>query len=229
MKFIKIIKSKKLIFLALSTLLVTACGNNFHNYEKGRILKNCSTHLRSVDKSAKLDEYLPYISSSAKRHNITPQMIATVIDVESGWYPKAVSKACALGLMQIIQKSAGKDIYEKWGMLGVPSVEVLFDPKKNIEIGTRYLDIIGNEYLKELKRNTPKEQAKWIYLTFASYKAGIGSVRQMMGGDFSLVNKMPYSYVRELIIKQGAKYDHELVYHMYKMEQSWKKYRFLSE
>jgi len=63
--------------------------------------------------------------------------VAAVIHTESGFRENAVSARGARGLMQVMPSTA------EWvaGRIGYPSfsVEMLFDPRYNIEIGTWYL------------------------------------------------------------------------------------------
>jgi soluble lytic murein transglycosylase-like protein len=78
-----------------------------------------------------------------------------VIAAESNFDPKAVSRKNARGLMQLLPETAAR--------LGVKDV---FDPKENIDAGTRYLRDLLQKYNNDL------------VLTLAAYNAGPDRVQQ---------------------------------------------------
>ena len=70
-------------------------------------------------------------------HSVPAALVKAVITRESSWNPRAVSRAGALGLMQLLPATAAK--------VGV-SREELFDPAKNILAGVRLLAILLRHY-----------------------------------------------------------------------------------
>jgi soluble lytic murein transglycosylase-like protein len=68
------------------------------------------------------------IDAASGKHLIDAEFIRSVIRAESGFNPKAVSPKGAQGLMQLMPQTAQK--------LGVADS---FDPRSNIDAGTRYL------------------------------------------------------------------------------------------
>lgn len=65
----------------------------------------------------------------AARHNeVEPLLVMAIIQAESRYDPKAVSRSGARGLMQLMPQTA-----EAWG------VTDSFDPRQNVEGGVRYL------------------------------------------------------------------------------------------
>lgn len=98
--------------------------------------------------------YDRYISAAARKHGLSSSLIRAVIRAESDFDPRAVSKAGACGLMQIMPGTA-KD-------LGVVDP---FDPRENILGGTRYLKELLTQFNGELP------------LALAAYNAGPGKVQ----------------------------------------------------
>ena len=94
----------------------------------------------------------------AREHSLSPELIHSVIKVESNYNPYAVSSKGALGLMQLIPATARR--------FGVSDV---FNPIENIQGGARYL-----RYLLDLYAgNYP--------LALAAYNAGEGAVTKYGG------------------------------------------------
>ena len=83
-------------------------------------------------------DYDGFIEESASRHNVDPDLIRAVTTQESSWKPKARSNKGASGLMQLMPATARN--------LGVKNI---YDPKENIEGGTKYLrqllDMFGGD------------------------------------------------------------------------------------
>jgi hypothetical protein len=93
--------------------------------------------------------YANFIADSARAHGVAPELVASVIAVESNFNPNAVSWRAARGLMQLMPETAAR--------FGVTKV---FDPQQNIEAGTRYLKELLIRYKDDLD------------LTLAAYNAG---------------------------------------------------------
>jgi soluble lytic murein transglycosylase-like protein len=89
------------------------------------------------------------IHEAAKRYSVDADLITSVIAAESNFDPMAVSRRNARGLMQLLPVTATQ--------LGVKNV---FDPKENIEAGTRYLGDLLHLYRNDLA------------LALAAYNAG---------------------------------------------------------
>jgi soluble lytic murein transglycosylase-like protein len=94
----------------------------------------------------------------ARQNQLSPQLIHSVIQVESNYDPYAVSPKGALGLMQLIPSTARR--------FGVSDV---FDPADNIQGGARYL-----KYLLELYKGDNTR-------ALAAYNAGEGAVSRYGG------------------------------------------------
>jgi hypothetical protein len=99
--------------------------------------------------------FADFISESARAHGVAPELVASVIAVESNFNPNAVSWRYARGLMQLMPQTAAR--------FGVTKI---FDPQQNIDAGTRYLKELLVRYNGDLS------------LTLAAYNAGPDRVEQ---------------------------------------------------
>jgi soluble lytic murein transglycosylase-like protein len=95
------------------------------------------------------------IESASAQYLVDADLITSVIAAESNFDPKAISRRNARGLMQLLPETATR--------LGVQDV---FDPKENINAGTRYL----GELLKQYKND--------LVLALAAYNAGPEKVQK---------------------------------------------------
>ena len=82
-----------------------------------------------------VDELRNHVSRFAEEYNIDEELIRAVIQVESGWKRDAVSSKGAMGLMQLMPRTAT--------MLGVDDA---FDAEQNIEGGVKYLAQLTDKY-----------------------------------------------------------------------------------
>jgi soluble lytic murein transglycosylase-like protein len=98
------------------------------------------------------------ITTTSQRHRVDPDLIASVIHAESNFNPHAVSNKGAQGLMQIMPQTAFQ--------LGLRNA---FDPKDNVEGGTRYLRELLERYNFDLIK------------ALAAYNAGPRRVEQYGG------------------------------------------------
>ncbi len=94
-----------------------------------------------------------YITESATRHGVDPLLIYSIMHQESSFKQRAISHKGARGLMQLMPGTAAR--------YGVTNI---FDPKQNIEGGTRYMRFLLNRFEGDLS------------LALAGYNAGEGAV-----------------------------------------------------
>jgi soluble lytic murein transglycosylase len=93
--------------------------------------------------------YAREIADAAARYAVPERLIWAVIKVESGFDPRAVSRRGARGLMQLMPETAA--------ILGVRDP---FDPRQNIDGGTRHLRAMMVRFRYDLR------------LAVAAYNAG---------------------------------------------------------
>ena len=117
--------------------------------------------------------YADFINRYGKVYQLNPEVTAAVIQAESSFQPRAVSRAGANGLMQIIPdtwKQVNKRVNICKGRhAGECSTECYFEPELNIGIGTAYL----SELVQRFNGN--------MILALAAYNAGPGVVERYGG------------------------------------------------
>ncbi|WED22199.1 membrane-bound lytic murein transglycosylase MltC [Vibrio sp. JC009] len=117
-------------------------------------------------------KYADIVRRASQRYNIPEDLIYAIIKTESSFNPYAVSWANAYGLMQVVPKTAGADVFKLVKKRsGQPSPEYLFNPENNIDTGTAYFYILKNRYLKEVKNPLSQE-----YSMISAYNGGAGGV-----------------------------------------------------
>ncbi|MDG6773367.1 murein transglycosylase domain-containing protein [Thiomicrorhabdus sp. ZW0627] len=122
-------------------------------------------------------QYRDWVTDYAKQFDVSPALVFAIMETESDFQPKAVSRSNALGLMQLKPQAAGKDVYQYVDMRkGQPSRKDLFDAKNNIRMGTAYLGLLAHDYLDQVKDKDNKE-----LLVIASYNGGLSTVLKLFG------------------------------------------------
>ncbi len=117
------------------------------------------------------------IQKVSKEYKVDSKLIEAIIQVESGFDPKAISRAGAMGLMQLMPETA-KDM----------GVRYPYDPLQNITGGTKYF----RKMLKTFRGNTK--------LALAAYNAGPTAVKAYRGVP-------PYTETRNYVKKVLAAYN----------------------
>ena len=123
------------------------------------------------------DIYEELVLEHSKRHSLRPELVRAVIQVESGFDPRATSPKGAMGLMQLMPQTARS--------LGVLNA---YDPEENIRGGTTYLRQLLNKYGTE-------------QLALAAYNAGPGAVDKYDGVP---PYRETRDYIRKVGSKAGA-------------------------
>jgi len=98
------------------------------------------------------------IKKVAKEQGVDATLVRAVIQVESGYEPRAHSRSGAMGLMQLMPQTA-----KQYGV----TARRLYDPRANIEAGIKHL--------KSLLDHLP------LHLALAAYNAGEGAVQRFQG------------------------------------------------
>ena len=107
-----------------------------------------------------LPEDLPYrdvIASAARATNLDPWLVASVVQTESAFDSRAVSRAGAAGLMQLMPSAAAEH-----------EVRDVFDPVENLRGGTEHLRIMLDRF-------------ESLPLALAAYNSGATTVTRYKG------------------------------------------------
>ena len=102
--------------------------------------------------------YDALIDAAALRNDVDPRLVKSVMLIESGFNPAAISKKGARGLMQLMPEVAAEQ-----------GVRDAHDPKQNIDAGTRELSRLLLAYRGDLVRS------------LAAYNAGEAAVDKYAG------------------------------------------------
>ncbi|MGQ9702802.1 MAG: lytic transglycosylase domain-containing protein [bacterium] len=139
-------------------LVALFCQLNVYQQSENIMLTNIPKlgSVRKVDTETALDNYDYLIDHYAGLYNIDPQLVKLIIQKESQFNPRAVSRSGALGLMQLMPETAKH--------LGVKKP---FDPAQNIEGGVRFLRSLFDMFDGDLE------------LALAAYHAGPRIVKQL--------------------------------------------------
>uniref|UniRef100_A0A7C5V2Z8 Lytic transglycosylase domain-containing protein n=1 Tax=Caldicellulosiruptor owensensis TaxID=55205 RepID=A0A7C5V2Z8_9FIRM len=120
-------------------------------------LKSSSYSFRNSINNLNRDDIILIATQKAKQYGVLPSLVLSVIEAESGFRQDVVSKAGAIGLMQLMPQTAKS--------LGVNP----YDPIENLDGGIRYL----KEKIEEFGGN--------IELALAAYNAGPANVLKFGG------------------------------------------------
>lgn len=85
------------------------------------------------------------IGEHARAQHLDPYLVAALINVESGFHPGAVSRAGAVGLMQVLPDTAAQ-VAREAGMREPVTAETLKRPDTNLRVGTRHLRDLMDRY-----------------------------------------------------------------------------------
>src|SRR6478735_9356979 len=120
-----------------------------------------AAHLTAAIPNLRLESnprFDPIIEKVAKEQGVDATLVRAVIQVESGYEPRAHSRSGAMGLMQLMPQTA-----KQYGV----TARRLYDPRANIEAGIKHL--------KSLLDHLP------LHLALAAYNAGEGAVQRFQG------------------------------------------------
>jgi soluble lytic murein transglycosylase len=133
--------------------------------------------------------YWPDLKKFSSQNALDPYLVASLIRQESEFNPGAVSRANALGLMQLLPK-VGSAVAKQEKLKNFSSAE-LFTPEVNLQLGTRYFREMVDKF------------GAFEY-ALAAYNAGSNRVDDWMGqGKYrdpqEFVESIPFTETREYV------------------------------
>jgi len=142
-----------------------------------------------------------HVQRAARRYQISPSLIYAVIETESSFNPFAVSPSGAFGLMQVMPRTAGRDVNEKiYQRTTTPKRNFLMDAGNNIDFGTAYLSILRDNYLRGITDPVARE-----YCMIAAYNGGAGNLLKTFHRDrkeaMRRINRMSGEQVYRYIVR----------------------------
>ncbi len=135
-------------------------------------------------------KYQEEIIENAKLNDLSPALIASIINVESGFRKDVVSNKGAIGLMQIMPQTA-EWICSK-NSLNFDELD-LKDEKTSIKLGSQYLEILTNTFEN-------------LDSAICAYNAGPSKVKSWLANeeyskDGVKLNKIPYKETSDYLNK----------------------------
>ncbi|MEW6572689.1 MAG: lytic transglycosylase domain-containing protein [Bacillota bacterium] len=135
-------------------------------------------------------KYQETVFRCASTNGLDPFLTAAIIKIESDYRPGAVSPRGAVGLMQLMPKTAHW-VAEQRGELFDPSA--LLDPEANISYGTWYLAFLNREFGD-------------MVIALAAYNAGRGNVKTWLSdktwtGTVEDLDRIPFPETRQFVRK----------------------------
>lgn len=168
----------------------------FYNVVKNKYFRNKrrkAKHRESrLQSGAALSPYDDIVQQQVKEYHFDWRLIVSQMYQESRFDPNASNPTGALGLMQMLPRTAKE--------LGVTN---LTEPEQAISSGVRYLDWTRNRFSKEL----PVQEQ--IFFSLASYNAGYGHVKdaQRLARKMGLRDDKWFNNVeRAMLLLQQRKY-----------------------
>jgi membrane-bound lytic murein transglycosylase C len=132
----------------------------------------------------KMKPYLSLIDKYSNLYGIDKAQVLATIHTESYFNPVACSQVGAIGLMQLVPTSGGRDAYKfVTGKSGIPSEKYLYNPENNIKLGCAYIKILKDSYFKKIDSGLSKR-----YCVIAAYNTGAGNVAKTFNGNIGRAN-----------------------------------------
>lgn len=143
--------------------------------------KKIAALIETEQSSKKIDAWklANAVVSIGHYYHIDPLLILSIVKTESQFRPGVESHAGAIGLMQvmpIVMREVGEEV-------SVSKKEHLYDPAKNLHIGTYYFTLLLEQYEDDL----PK--------ALTAYNMGPGALNSLIAGN----RKMPEHYYRKVL------------------------------
>jgi len=145
-------------------------------------------------------DYEEDIAAAAARHDVSPYLIAAVVEAESDWDATAQSSVGAVGLMQVMPSTASELAERKAVDAARFPPARLEEPRVNLEYGSAYLRYLVERYHE-------------VETALAAYNAGLANADAWseQGGDIR--DRIEFPETRHFVLKVSrAKDRYEALY-----------------
>lgn len=161
-----------LLFGLAVQVVAYSVANNLADYSRRALYARFTTQT-AIIREVKGLPYTGIINQAGKQYGVSPELVAAVIKAESSFQARALSKAGAYGLMQVIPST--------WRLVnnqaficsgrheGECGSDCFYNPELNIAVGTYYLSQLVRRYSSHAE------------LAVAAYNAGPGAVDKYGG------------------------------------------------
>lgn len=162
------------------------------------------------------------VRQASRKYGVDESLILAIMQTESSFNPYAVSRSDALGLMQVVQHTAGKDVFRSQGNPARrAAVSCLILPAILIP-ATAYLAMLNNVYLGGIDNPTSRR-----YAVITAYNGGAGSVLRVFSNDkiqaANIINTMTPGDVYQTLTTRHPSAESRR--YLYKVNTAQKSYR----
>ncbi len=139
-------------------------------------------------------DYRKNIIETSTEYNVDPLLIAAIIFAESGYKREIVSRAGAVGVMQLMPPTASETA--KKHHIAYTCGSDLTDIGINIRLGTAHFSDLLEYYDRDIQKS------------LAAYNAGKANVPRWLDGRGKLdISKIDFPETRKYVIKTGVYYN----------------------
>jgi cell division protein FtsB len=132
------------IYMQLQELTGMISEENKREFYINRIVNIVSTNNGQLE-SENIYEIAKNIYEISLKYNFNPLLVCAIIKVESNFMVDAVSDSYAYGLCQV-RRFIARELAENIGIKWDGAEKTLFNPEKNIKIGTHYLALLNDDF-----------------------------------------------------------------------------------
>jgi len=155
---VDIVLTRQLFYIKfIMFYILLFCQVNIYKQSGNALMTNLPQQVDEASQvPAEFEDYEVFINHYSSIYNVDPYLVKLIIQKESQFNPRAVSRSGAIGLMQLMPETARR--------LGVKNP---FDPAQNIEGGIKFLRSLFDMFNGDLE------------LTLAAYHAGPSLVKRL--------------------------------------------------
>lgn len=163
-----------------------------------------------------------HIKRAALKYRMSESLVYAIAKTESSFRPDAVSRSGAIGLMQVMPKTAGADVFQfVYNKQGTPTRQYLFNAARNVDAGVAYLNLLQDRFLVNIQ-----DPLSRYYTMIASYNGGATTVLNVFDEDrdnaIAKINQLtPPEVLQRLLKEHPAKETREYLPKVLKHQQDF--------